>query len=55
MKKTLQKSGARRTNDGIDYLKKLRSTPAHLIKRSSMKELMQRIEEARNEKLKKAS
>ena len=54
MKKTLRKSGVR-TNDGVDHLKTLRSTPAHLIKRASMEDPKKRILEARAEKMKKAS
>ena len=53
MKKTSKDAGAAKKK--IDYLEIVRNTPAHLRKRGTMEELRQRIEDARAEKLKRAS
>ena len=55
MKKILQKSGVPANKEGVDYLKKLRNTPGQLIKRDSLQGLINRVEQARAEKMKKAS
>ncbi len=56
MKKTLKTTGVRTTNkDGVDYLEKFRNAHPSQIKRSSLQDLINRVEQARIEKLKKAS
>ncbi len=55
MKKILKNTGVRTTKDGIDYLEKFRNAPPSAIKRSSLADLIQRVEQARIQKLKKAS
>jgi hypothetical protein len=54
MKKTLKNTGAL-TKDGVDYLAKFRKANESEIKRSSLAELIQKVEESRAQKLKKAS
>jgi hypothetical protein len=55
MKKTLSKSGAPTNKNGIDYIKKFREAPPHLIKRITHADFVKQVEQARAEKLKKAS
>jgi hypothetical protein len=56
MKKISKDSGVRTTNkSGISYIDRLRKAPDSEIKRSSLAELIQKVEEARAQKLKKAS
>lgn len=51
MKKISSLSGAERDS----YLQQFREAPSHLKKKSSLKDLKERVEKARAEKLKKAS
>ena len=55
MKKTLKNSGAPTNKNGIDYIKKFREAPPHLIKRITHPDFVKQVEQARAEKLKKAS
>jgi hypothetical protein len=54
MKKILKNTGVL-TKDGVDYLAKFRNAPDSEIKRSSLADLIRRVEEARIQKMKKAS
>ena len=53
MKKISKNSGA--VKKRTDYFEIVRSTPEHLRKRGTRDDLVQKIEEARTEKLRKAS
>jgi hypothetical protein len=56
VKNTSKNFGTRSTNkDGISYIDRWRKAPDSEIKRSSLAELVQKVEEARAQKLKKAS
>jgi hypothetical protein len=56
MKKILKNSGACVTSkDGIDHLSSFREAPLSEIKFSTQKDLVERVLQARIEKLKKAS
>ncbi len=55
MKKALKDSGVRAANkSGIRYIDRLRNAPDSEIKRSSLAELIQKVEEVRAQKLKKS-
>jgi hypothetical protein len=56
MKKILKNTGACVTSkDGIDYIARFRKAPLSEIKFSTLQDLIERVEQARKEKLKKAS
>jgi hypothetical protein len=56
MKKTLKNSGACATSkDGIDHMAHFREAPLSELKFSTQKDLVERVLQARAEKLKKAS
>jgi hypothetical protein len=55
MKKISKDSGVRTTNkSGIRYIDRLRNAPDSEIKRSSLVELIQKVEEARAPKVEKS-